>query len=147
MVNPKLIVTAGVLLGLMVGAAGTGFVWVGSAGAETPSASSPTGPVPGEGVVPGSRGTNDAGQSFGQNLDPTFATGPELVEAIASNGTLGYVYASELRKAAAPAASPEAALAEASRTVVVGVYLTDGATRVGDFVISPGAAVETGGEK
>ena len=147
MINPKLIVVAGVVLGLAVGGAGTGFVWMGSAVNAAPIVTSTNDPVPGDGVVPGSRGTNAAGQSFGQNLDPTFATGPELVEAIASNGKLGYVYASELRKAATPVASPKAAAASSSTTVVIGVYLTDGITRIGDFIMSPGIATEAGAEK
>ena len=147
MINPKLIVAAGVLFGLAVGAAGTGFVWVGT-GDAAPISSSASDPVPGAGVVPGSRGTNSSGQTFGQNLDPTFTTGTELVEAIASNGKLGYVYASELRKTATPAASPEAArAANNNRAVVIGVYLTDGVTRIGDFVMSPSIVTEIGAEK
>lgn len=88
--------------------------------------------------------TNADGNSYGvQNDNGT----PDMIAVIATNGTSGYVYRTELEDANGTAAmktfkSPEEALAwqEARRgkTFSVPVYDSTGKTIVGEFVISGG---------
>ncbi|MBE7190922.1 MAG: hypothetical protein INR66_00385 [Gordonia polyisoprenivorans] len=80
-------------------------------------------------------GTNAKGQSFGSgDVNKTTDT-PDLVQAYATNGAVGYIKGSDLNSVPV-AASPSAALAANShgdRTVPV--YKSDGVTVVGQFVI------------
>jgi hypothetical protein len=82
---------------------------------------------------------NDRGQTYGSS-----GTGeePDLIAVVATNGHQGYVDADELADATGSSlkfASPEEALRwqdeRTVRAVVVPVYLSDGVTRVGDFVV------------
>ncbi|WZH38924.1 MAG: hypothetical protein PIR02_09680 [Microbacterium enclense] len=82
---------------------------------------------------------NDRGQTYG-----SWGAGeePDLIAVVATNGRQGYVEADELADADGSSrnfGSPEEALlwqeGRAGRAVVVPVYLSDGVTRVGDFVV------------
>jgi hypothetical protein len=81
---------------------------------------------------------NANGQTYGSLLKSTSsATDPDLVQAIATNGEAGYVYASELNPAAP--SSPAAALAQqaANKTAqYIPVYEQDGTTVIGQFEVS-----------
>lgn len=82
---------------------------------------------------------NDRGQTYGSS-----GTGgePDLIAVIATSGRQGYVDAEELADATGSSldfTSPDEALRwqedRGGRAVVVPVYLSDGVTRVGDFVV------------
>jgi len=82
---------------------------------------------------------NDRGQTYGSS---GAGEEPDLVAVVATNGRQGYVDADELADATGSSlnfASPEEALRwqdeRAVKVVVVPVYLSDGVTRVGDFVV------------
>jgi len=82
---------------------------------------------------------NDRGQTYGS---AGAGEEPDLVAVVATNGRQGYVDADELADATGSSlnfASPEEALRwqdeRAGKVVVVPVYLSDGVTRVGDFVV------------
>ncbi|MEV7767976.1 hypothetical protein [Microbacterium sp. NPDC086615] len=82
---------------------------------------------------------NDRGQNYGS---AGAGEEPDLIAVVATNGRQGYVDADELADATGSShdfTSPEEALRwqeeRAGRAVVVPVYLSDGVTRVGDFVV------------
>lgn len=82
---------------------------------------------------------NDRGQTYGSS---SAGEEPDLIAVVATNGRQGYVDADELADADGSSmnfASPEEALRwqeqRAGQAVVVPVYLSDGVTRVGDFVV------------
>ncbi|MDQ1075697.1 MULTISPECIES: hypothetical protein [Microbacterium] len=82
---------------------------------------------------------NDRGQTYGS---AGAGEEPDLIAVVATNGRQGYVDADELADATGSSqnfTSPEEALRwqeeRAGRAVVVPVYLSDGVTRVGDFVV------------
>jgi hypothetical protein len=89
-------------------------------------------------------GTNENGKSYGaQNENGT----PDMIAVLATNGTPGYVYRTELEEADGTAAmktfkSPADALAwqeaRQGKSISVPVYDTTGKTVVGEFVIAPG---------
>lgn len=82
--------------------------------------------------------TNANGQTYGSLQDSTSsATDPHLIQAIATNGKTGYVYASQLN--AAGPASPAQALARQAATTTpqyIPVYAQDGTTVIGQFEVS-----------
>jgi hypothetical protein len=89
-------------------------------------------------VTLGTWKTNANGQTYGvQNANGT----PDLVAAEATNGCMGYVYASQMTRP--PPASPAEALAEQAantKGVFIPVYESDGTTVIGRFEIAePGA--------
>lgn len=98
-------------------------------------------PTPAVSAIPGAIGTNEGGQSYGQWGE---AEGLVLVEAIATNGQIGYVYTADL---AAPRMDEELTPEEAAKlqptTRMIPVYLTDGVTQVGEFKVG-GAIVGEG---
>ncbi|KTS13628.1 hypothetical protein RSA3_03915 [Microbacterium testaceum] len=82
---------------------------------------------------------NDRGQTYGS---AGAGEEPDLIAVVATNGRQGYVDADELADATGSSqnfTSPEEALRwqeeRAGRAVVVPVFLSDGVTRVGDFVV------------
>ena len=82
---------------------------------------------------------NDRGQTYGSS---GAGEEPNLIAVVATNGRQGYVDAHELADATGSSqsfSSPDEALRwqeeRAGRAVVVPVYLSDGVTRVGDFVV------------
>lgn len=86
-------------------------------------------------------GVNARGETFGVMND---AGSPDLIAVIASNGLEGYVYTDALAEADGTQAalgfdSPEDALAwqeeRRGRTFRIPVYLSDGETLIGEFVI------------
>lgn len=89
-------------------------------------------------------GITEDGKSYGaQNENGT----PDMIAVLATNGTPGYVYRTELEEADGTAAmktfkSPADALAwqeaRQGKSISVHVYDTTGKTVVGEFVIAPG---------
>jgi len=82
---------------------------------------------------------NDRGQTYGSS---GAGEEPDLIAVVATNGRQGYVDAHELADATGSSqnfTSPDEALrwqeGRAGQAVVVPVYLSDGVTRVGDFVV------------
>jgi hypothetical protein len=90
--------------------------------------------------------TNAHGESFGSIKDARSPQEePELIQAVATNGETGYVRKSELdavngTSAMATFKSPEEALAwqaeNLGKSFAVPVYLQDGKTVVGEFVVT-----------
>lgn len=91
---------------------------------------------------------NERGETFGSASGAaSSASEPALIEAIATNGKVGYVKKSDLDDdPGLRVSSPEEALAYqerragASRTIPV--YLEDGKTQIGEFIIIAGDAGE-----
>lgn len=85
---------------------------------------------------------NVHGQTYGSQLESVSpATDPDLIQAIATNGAVGYVRSKDLN---VPLPStPEAALAQARASVQrsIPVYAQDGQTVIGAFVVGPGSVV------
>ncbi len=79
---------------------------------------------------------NAAGQTFGSELDAaTPADAPDLIEAYATNGALGYLKKADLFGAGP--ASPQAALAaQVTGPRVIPVVARDGVTPVGVFELT-----------
>lgn len=90
--------------------------------------------------------TNQAGQTYGFPREVNGqAVEPDLIQAVATNGQLGYVDNDELKKAEGHPSmfkSPEEALAwqksQGTASVTIPVYDSDGATKLGEFVIARG---------
>ncbi|WP_159698779.1 hypothetical protein [Arthrobacter sp. 18067] len=94
--------------------------------------------------------TNARGQTFGSisEIDGQ-PVEPDLIQALATNGTVGYVDDDALKAATGHPSqfkSPEEALrwqeANGNKTTVIPVYESDGVTRVGEFVIQPSEGEE-----
>lgn len=103
------VATGAVLVGFAVGALAVNAISPppdadarsGSTEIHVAQASSPRAydtPTPATGVKPGSDGINEAGVTYGYDAGPT-QPHPDLVEAIATNGLIGYYYAADLEKA------------------------------------------------
>jgi len=82
---------------------------------------------------------NDHGQTYGSSAG---GEDPDLIAVVATNGRQGYVFRDDLADATGSdldLASPEEVLRwqeeRADREVVVPVYLADGETRIGDFLV------------
>lgn len=131
----------GLVAGVVIGASLLGATILPSA-SETPVSQATV--VPADGVVPGSTGENAAGQTFGPATDAAFTDGPDLIEALATNGLIGYVSATALADATGPAPSLAEALASKSEPIELPVYLADGKTEIGVFLVEPPVVVETG---
>lgn len=123
---------AALVVGVALGAAGVGFVFHPTVASEKPSAEPEATPVS-QDVIPGSTGTNESGQTYGPLVDLTFESGPDLFEAYASNGKIGYVKTAELAALVAPPASPEIAAAGGQKDVYLNVYAVDGKTVIGQY--------------
>lgn len=128
------------VVGLFVGA-GAGAMWgVGnpSVGKLKPSST----PVPHFSV-----GVNAKGQTFGSLLGAS--NPPDLVQVVATNGQTGYVYYAQLQSSSGgDVTSPQEAVAwdqqlASSAPISIPVYLSDGTTKIGSFLISGGAATQT----
>lgn len=131
----SLLLVGALIGGMALGGFGLGFVMV-------PLQTSST--FAGQDVVPGQTGHNASGQAYGPLTDLSFRTGPDLFEAGATNGRLGYVEASAFAAAMAPASSLEAALNSTQGDRTLPVYAVDGKTVIGEYLISAG---QTGGNK
>ncbi len=93
---------------------------------------------------------NADGLTYGSALEaPTPALEPDLIEAVATNGKLGYILKTDLdaangSDAAESFSSPEEALAwqatQGGKTTTVPVYDVDQTTVVGEFLIVPSVA-------
>jgi hypothetical protein len=87
--------------------------------------------------------TNQAGESYGSLFDSNSPENePDLIQAVATNGTEGYVRAADLERAQGDPtsfASPEEAIrwqeTEGAKDRTVPVYAVDGVTVVGEFLI------------
>jgi hypothetical protein len=90
---------------------------------------------------------NQAGMTYGSDLDAAAPAGePDLISAVATNGKTGYVKKAELNKANGQDAlntfkSPQDAIAwqnslTAQQDQTIAVYDQDGATVIGQFVIT-----------
>jgi hypothetical protein len=81
-------------------------------------------------------GVNDSGDSYGAANDQGE---PDLIAVVATNGRDGYVYADDLD--GPEFTSPAEALAwqeeHAGETTSLPVYLADGVTQIGEFVLAP----------
>jgi len=82
---------------------------------------------------------NARGQTFGSGLNAASPEDePDLIEAFATNGNLGYVLRTDLEPA--DPKTPEEALqrqaGQVGKDEVVPVYAADGATKIGVFVIT-----------
>lgn len=143
------LITAAVLAGaLSVGAV------AGSASAQVPDLLSPWGvssPVDASPMPVPTFEENAAGLTYGSALDaPAPAFEPDLIEALATNGKVGYVLKTDLdatngSEAAEAFTSPEEALAwqakQGSTATPVPVYDVDRTTIIGEFLVVPAAAV------
>jgi hypothetical protein len=94
-------------------------------------------------VIPGQTGRNASGQTYGPLTDLSFQTGPDLFEAGATNGRLGYVETSAFAAAMAPAGSLDAAITTTQVDRTLPVYAVDGKTVIGEFLVSAGKVGET----
>lgn len=76
---------------------------------------------------------NDAGETYGIESDELV---PDLIQAEATNGRIGYVRRTELDAASGPpATSPAGASTSTPQAAIIDVYLNDGVTVVGEFAI------------
>jgi len=115
--------------GFLVGAVGFGFVW--ASNAATPDAR-PFGDFP-----VGQEGVNASGETYGPLDD--FDSPPDLFEAAASNGAVGYVRWTDYWAVMGQEhTSLEEALNRKPEEHVLIVYDKDGKTPVGEFTIFPG---------
>lgn len=84
--------------------------------------------------------TNARGQTYGVATD-VLEDDPDLIKAEATNGRVGYVLSADLLGPAFSSpqeASGYSAAVAARGGVTIPVYESDGATVVGEFVMSPG---------
>jgi hypothetical protein len=89
--------------------------------------------------------TNERGHTYGSIAEVNGqAVEPDLISALATNGSLGYVSNAELKAAEGHPSlfkSPEEALkwqeSRGNGAVSIPVYKSDGVTRLGEFVIQP----------
>ncbi len=89
---------------------------------------------------------NERGQTYGSSaLAATYEDEPDLIQAAATNGKVGYLSRDEMRAVdGSHVKTPEEALAwqaaHGNETHVLPVYALDGVTVIGHFVIEPGHA-------
>lgn len=123
MPRPKTIAAAGASLvaGLLAGTLLLGH----ATAADAPSQQ----PTPGFGV-------NTSGQTYGSSAGVSHEDEPDLIEAIATNGEIGYVSKSDLYGDQPKA--PEQAATEKLSDRIIPVYASDGTTVVGEFVVQGG---------
>lgn len=76
---------------------------------------------------------NAHGQTYG--VQHSNGAMPDLVQAIATNGRIGYVYSNQLSAAANRAQTPNQQNQQGARARPINVYLSDGTTVVGVFVL------------
>lgn len=82
---------------------------------------------------------NDRGMSYGSGMGiDAKNTGPELIAAYGTNGTLGYIRAAD-RDQPAPA-GPVTRNFSPQSTREIPLYAEDGVTVIGTFAITPGVA-------
>lgn len=131
-----LVVSIAAALGAVIGVSTVGFVLV-PLGATASSTS-----VEQE-VVPGQTGTNDSGQTYGplESLDLT--TAPDLFEAFATNGRIGYVETAAFAVYLEPPASPQAAAERQPLRGSLPVYAVDGTTIIGQYPMGAGTGAGT----
>ena len=82
---------------------------------------------------------NEQGQSYGSAVAPDRPEKePDLIQAEASNGRIGYVFASDLM-GYTPKSPEEAAMANEinARNNVIPVYESDGKTKIGEITLVP----------
>ncbi len=83
---------------------------------------------------PASFQRNVKGMTYGSALDSEIE--PQLVEAYATNGRLGYVLSTDLNEDVA--ANPTEALQRNAGGFTIPVYTVDATTIIGEFVVEPG---------
>jgi hypothetical protein len=79
---------------------------------------------------------NERGQTFGSSAGVAHADEPDLIEAIATNGKIGYVEKADLY--GPEPESPEAAAANLPEDRTIAVYESDGVTVIGEFIVQGG---------
>jgi len=96
--------------------------------------------TPADGAATPSYATNDAGLTYGSLADAhSPETEPDLILVETVDGKTGYAYKKDLDEASgANVQSPEEAARWEPRTTEVPVYLADGSTRIGVFVVGGG---------
>lgn len=129
-----LLLVGALVLGLVIGAVGMGYVLIPLHDVRTSEIVD---------VTPGQSGRNDAGQTYGPLTDLSFATGPELFEAGATNGRIGYVETSAFAAIMAAPSSLKEALESKPSERVLPVYAVDGKTVIGEYLISAGESGES----
>ncbi|MCB2174462.1 MAG: hypothetical protein KQH57_01510 [Actinomycetales bacterium] len=88
--------------------------------------------------VPTDWGTNANGDTYGVEND---RGAPDLIAVTATNGEEGYAYRAELEgpMPTSPAQAVQWQAEDVGKSHTIGVYASDGTTRIGDFVV-PGLA-------
>lgn len=133
------IVLATFVVGALLGAVAIGAVVIPQSAEQT----QPTVTV--QTVTAGETGVNRSGQTYGPAGSDGFESAPDLFEAYATNGLIGYIYTEEFLIATAPAGSLKEALSGQPDERVLTVFARDGETAIGEFVI--GSGVAQGSEK
>ena len=118
--------------GFVVGAVGFGFtlVPVSSFSPATSQASDPSN------FKFGRKGVNPHGETFGPLNG--FDSPPDLFEAAATNGKIGYVRWTDFWDVMKPPSSPAQALTMKQGVHALKVYAEDGTSIVGEYLIVPG---------
>lgn len=125
-------VVAVAAMGFVIGAVGFGFTTI------SPNFdNSESGPSTNEATFQfGQVGVNSHGESYGPLV--SYDDPPDLFEAGATNGNVGYVRWSDLWEVMRPPDSLTDALAMKPSKHVLSVFARDGTTVVGEFVVMPG---------
>lgn len=97
--------------------------------------------APTDGAIRPTYAKNEAGLSYGSLADATSPeTEPDLILVETSDGKTGYAYKADLDNASGAAIeSPEEAAAWEPKVTEVPVYLVDGKTKIGVFVVGGGS--------
>jgi len=101
--------------------------------------------TPSDGATPPTYSTNSSGSTYGSLVDAySPETEPDLILVETTDGKSGYAYKKDLDVASgANVRSPAEAAAWRNVSVEVPVYLVDGKTKIGGFVVG-GGTVEYG---
>lgn len=123
-------------IGFVVGAGGLGFTLLNQANrnaSETSREVAQDEKTNAETFAFGTSGTNDSGQTYGPMSDLDEA--PDLFEAAATNGMIGYIKTDEWRKAVGMDLPLEDAQNWTPQEASVPVYDLDGVTVIGESII------------
>lgn len=126
----SIVIALGIVLGVAVGFGGATLAFA-TADDDSPSSTQKATEWP----------TNAEGLTYGSALDAVSAEDePDLILAVATNGNVGYVLATDLD--GEEPQTPEEAIAQqaanAGKSRTIPVCEADGTTVIGHFVISPG---------
>lgn len=96
--------------------------------------------TPADGATPPNYSTNASGASYGSLVNAySPETEPDLILVETTDGKTGYAYKADLDAASgANVQSPEEAATWQNKTVEVPVYLVDGKTQIGVFIVGGG---------